>query len=172
MIQLKKRQFRVGKKLPKVAIIMALVMGCSLGTVYASSIQDEKDKRDEAQENEDNAQEVLDSLEAEQNELIQYVQQLDSEITAIQTQITDKEAEAEELQKEIDETQLKLADAQVAEDNQYAAMEKRIQYLYENGEVEYIDTLLSSASFTDMLNKSEYVEQLSAYDPRNSSIRL
>lgn len=161
---MKKRQFRVGKKLPKVAIIMALVMGCSLGTVYASSIQDEKDKRDEAQENEDNAQEVLDSLEAEQNELIQYVQQLDSEITAIQTQITDKEAEAEELQKEIDETQLKLADAQVAEDNQYAAMEKRIQYLYENGEVEYIDTLLSSASFTDMLNKSEYVEQLSAYD--------
>lgn len=161
---MRKMKFTVGKKLPKVAIIMALVMGCSLGTVYASSIQDEKDKRDEAQENEDNAQDVLDSLEAEQNELVKYVQQLDSEITSIQTQITDKEAEAEELQKEIDETQLKLADAQVAEDNQYAAMEKRIQYLYENGEVEYIDTLLSSASFTDMLNKSEYVEQLSAYD--------
>ena len=67
---------------------------------------------------------------------------------------------------EIDDNKGKRADPQVDEDNQYAAMMKRIQYLYENGEVEYIDTLMSSASFTDMLNKSEYVEQISSYDQK------
>ncbi|MGN0393972.1 MAG: murein hydrolase activator EnvC family protein [Coprococcus sp.] len=161
---MRKLQFSFRKKLPKMAVAMALIMGCSIGTVYASTIDEAQDEKDEAEENENNAKDVLESLEEEQNALIDYVQQLDGQITSIQTEITKKEEEAEALQTEIDETQLKLADAQVAEDDQYAAMELRIQYLYENGEVEYIDTLLSSASFTDMLNKSEYVDQLSSYD--------
>ena len=72
----------------------------------------------------------------------------------------------EEHQEKLIKDAEKLAAAQVEEDNQYAAMMKRIQYLYENGEVEYIDTLMSSASFTDMLNKSEYVEQISSYDQK------
>lgn len=161
---MKKIQFKSKKSFAKVAILMALIMGCSLGTVSAETIQDAKDERDEAQANEDEAQEILDSLEEEQNALIEYVKELDGQLNTLQKEITKKEEEAEELQDEIDETQLKLADAQVAEDDQLASMEKRIQYLYENGEVEYLDTLLSSASFTDMLNKSEYVDQLSAYD--------
>ena len=73
---------------------------------------------------------------------------------------------AEELKNEIDETQTKLAEAQVSEDNQYEAMKKRIQYLYEEGDVAYIDALMSSASFEDSLNKSEYVDQLSTYDQK------
>ena len=74
--------------------------------------------------------------------------------------------QAEDLQNEIDETQTKLAEAQVSEDNQYEAMKKRIQYLYEEGDVAYIDALMSSASFEDSLNKSEYVDQLSTYDQK------
>ncbi len=161
---MRKMKLPLMKKLPKVAVVMALVMGCSLGNVCASTIDEAKDQKDEAEENEKEAKNVLSSLEDEQNQLIKYVQQVDAQITSLQTEITAKEDEADALQDEIDDTQLKLADAQVAEDDQYAAMELRIQYLYENGEVEYIDTLMSSASFTDMLNKSEYVEQLSEYD--------
>ena len=78
----------------------------------------------------------------------------------------EKKQEAEDLQNEIDETQTKLAEAQVSEDNQYEAMKKRIQYLYEEGDVAYIDALMSSASFEDSLNKSEYVDQLSTYDQK------
>jgi murein DD-endopeptidase MepM/ murein hydrolase activator NlpD len=45
-------------------------------------------------------------------------------------------------------------------------MKKRIQYLYEEGDVEYIDALMSSSSFEDSLNKSEYVDQISSYDQK------
>ena len=98
--------------------------------------------------------------------MISDVEVLDKQVSDIQTKITAKEEEENQLNTEIDDTKEKLAAAQVDEDNQYAAMMKRIQYLYENGEVEYIDTLMSSASFTDMLNKSEYVEQISSYDQK------
>ena len=94
------------------------------------------------------------------------VTELDAQMTDISVQIVEKKQEASDLQAEIDDTQKKLAAAQVSEDNQYEAMKKRIQYLYEEGDVEYIDALLSSASFEDSLNKSEYVDQISSYDQK------
>ena len=37
-------------------------------------------------------------------------------------------------------------------------MKQRIQYLYEEGETEYVDALLTSISFSDLLKNSEYIE--------------
>jgi murein DD-endopeptidase MepM/ murein hydrolase activator NlpD len=152
------------KKLPKIALAMALVVGMSFATSYASSLEDAQQDKEDAEQNKNEAQNVLDELEKEQNELISEVAALDAQVTEIQSQITVKQEEADALEAEIESTRVDLADAQAAQDDQYAHMLSRIQYLYENGDVEYIDTLLSSASFTDMLNKSEYVEQISSYD--------
>lgn len=167
---MRKIQIPLLKKFSKTAVLTAcavlLTFVPSANLSKATTIEDAQEERNEAEENRKDAQAVLDDLNEEQNKLIDDVAALDSQISSIQTQITEKQEEADALNEEIDTTKLNLADAQVAEDNQYAAMLKRIQYLYENGEVEYIDTLMSSASFTDMLNKSEYVEQLSDYDQK------
>ena len=154
------------KKLKRTALLVTCAVVMSAMPVSATGIQDAQDNRDEAQENKEDAQNVLDDLEERQNALISEVAELDQQVSDIQSKITTKEEEAAALDTEIDETKTKLAAARVQEDNQYAAMMKRIQYLYENGEVEYIDTLMSSASFTDMLNKKEYVEQISSYDQK------
>lgn len=163
---MRKIQIPLLKKLKKTALIVTCAVALSAVPVSATSIQDAQENRDEAEENKDDAQNVLDDLEERQNTLINEVAELDQQVSDIQSQITTKEEEEATLNTEIDDTKKKLAAAQVEEDNQYAAMMKRIQYLYENGEVEYIDTLMSSASFSDMLNKSEYVEQISSYDQK------
>ena len=169
-----KKGFIYLKKMPRAAVTLALVLCLSLCSVSSSadSLEDAEADRDEAQENEDAAQEVLDQMEEEQNQLISEVAALDSQMSEIQTQITELESQKDVLNDEIEATRVDLADAQAAEDDQYAAMCTRIQYLYENGDVEYIDTLLSSASFSDMLNKSEYVEQLSNYDQEQLNILI
>ena len=154
------------KKLKSTALLVTCAVVMSAMPVSATGIQDAQDNRDEAQENKEDAQNVLDDLEERQNVLMNEVAELDQQVSDIQSKITTKEEEAAALDTEIDETKTKLAAARVQEDNQYAAMMKRIQYLYENGEVEYIDTLMSSASFTDMLNKKEYVEQITSYDQK------
>ena len=167
---MKKIQIPLMKKFKKTALVIVCAVALAamppVSRVSATSIQDAKDSKNEAEGNKKEAQGVLDGLEEKQNKLISDVEALDKQVSDIQTQITAKEEEEDKLNTEIDETKKNLAAAQVEEDNQYAAMMKRIQYLYENGEVEYIDTLMSSASFTDMLNKSEYVEQISSYDQK------
>ena len=167
---MKKFQIPLMKKFKKTAIVVVCAVALAaippVSNVSATSMQEAQDSKNEAEGNKKDAQNVLDGLQERQNQLISDVEVLDKQVSDIQTKITAKEEEEDQLNTEIDDTKEKLAAAQVEEDNQYAALMKRIQYLYENGEVEYIDTLMSSASFTDMLNKSEYVEQISSYDQK------
>ena len=133
---------------------------------YAMTKEEAERQKDDASENEKNAKDVLDSLEEQQNKIVQDVADLDAKMTSVQTQITSLQEQTDELQTEIDTTQKSLDEAQKAEDEQYEAMKQRIQYLYEEGETEYVDALLTSISFSDLLNKSEYIDQISEYDQR------
>ena len=136
-------------------------------SVHAEETKEEvEQQKEEAQQGQAEAKANAEKYQKKVDKLTATVNELDKQATDISTQIVQKKQEADDLQTEIDETQTKLAEAQVSEDNQYVAMKKRIQYLYEEGDVEYIDALMSSASFEDSLNKSEYVDQLSSYDQK------
>lgn len=136
-------------------------------SVIAEETKEEvEQQKEEAQQGQAEAKANAEKYQKKVDKLTATVNELDKQATDISTQIVQKKQEADDLQTEIDETQTKLAEAQVSEDNQYVAMKKRIQYLYEEGDVEYIDALMSSASFEDSLNKSEYVDQLSSYDQK------
>ena len=171
-----KKRWITKANIKKTAFVVAgcVAMGCvatfstgdSDSVVHAMTKQEAEDQKNEAQENEKEAKGVLESLEAQQNKIVQEVADLDAQATEMQTQITKQEAQSDDLKQEISETQKKLDEAQKAEDEQYEAMKQRIQYLYEEGEVEYMDALLSSMSFSDILNKSEYIDQMSEYDQK------
>ena len=70
----------------------------------------------------------------------------------------------EEKQAEIDRTKEELAGAKADEEEQYEAMKLRIRYMYENSPVSYLELLLSAESFAEVLNRAEYISQISEYD--------
>ena len=43
-------------------------------------------------------------------------------------------------------------------------MKKRIKYMYENGNTQFIEILFESKSISDLLNNAEYITQISEYD--------
>lgn len=72
----------------------------------------------------------------------------------LQTDITSKQAEIEQNQKN-------LAAAQEKQQEQYDAMKKRIQFMYENSAEDNIWTaIIESNGITDMLNRIEYVSDV------------
>jgi murein DD-endopeptidase MepM/ murein hydrolase activator NlpD len=158
----------------KVALLTAGAVILSFGMTftsvptlsYATTKEEAQQKKDEAEQGKQEAEEKAAQYKEEMNVLVDEVETLDSQVTDLSGQIIEKQDEADALEVEIDETQKKLAEATVNENNQYEAMKKRIQYLYEEGDVEYIDALMSSASFEDSLNKSEYVDQINSYDQK------
>ena len=167
--------YNIKKKGMQVAVVTTGALLMSFTSIFAAPVfsvhaeetkEDVEQQKEEAQQGQAEAKANAEKYQKKVDKLTATVNELDKQVTDISTQIVQKKQEADDLQTEIDETQTKLAEAQVSEDNQYVAMKKRIQYLYEEGDVEYIDALMSSASFEDSLNKSEYVDQLSSYDQK------
>jgi septal ring factor EnvC (AmiA/AmiB activator) len=167
--------YKIKKKGMQVAAVTTGALLMSFTSIFAAPVfsvhaeetkEDVEQQKEEAQQAQEEANANAEKYQKKVDKLTAAVNELDKQATDISTQIVEKKQQAEDLQNEIDETQTKLAEAQVSEDNQYEAMKKRIQYLYEEGDVAYIDALMSSASFEDSLNKSEYVDQLSTYDQK------
>ena len=60
----------------------------------------------------------------------------------------------------------KLAEATEKKEEQYKVMCARIKYVYENGETSYFDILLNSGDITKILNRFEYVSEITKYDEK------
>lgn len=109
---------------------------------------------------------VISSLETSKKNLAAYISELDESLTKAQDKIQELKGQITEKEEEIEITKQELEQAIQTEETQYAAMKARIKFLYEQGDNYYVELLLSSNNFSDMLNKADYIENLSAYDRR------
>lgn len=89
---------------------------------------------------------------------------LQSELTGILDKISTLEADLQKKQEEIDQANIDLEEAIVQQDQQYEDMKKRIQYMYESGSGNELELLLSAESFSDLVNKAEYIKNVHTYD--------
>lgn len=157
----------VKKWLRVVKGMIAVGMVCIISTqVYASSLDDAQQDKKEAEDNKSSAEDILAGLEKDKNDLEVWISELDQELLKIQNTIADLNAQQEELQTQIADKQKELEVAKADEQEQYANMCARIQFMYENEGVDYANVLLSAASMSDALNQSEYASAVADYDYR------
>lgn len=97
---------------------------------------------------------------AKQNE----VSSLQSQLRTLMGKVNTLESELIQTGEDITKAQSDLVVAQKKEKEQYAAMKKRIKYMYEAGNDSAFETLVTSDDFTDLLSKAEYVQNVHSYD--------
>ena len=137
------------KRVLSVILALTLSIGCAI-PAQASSISETQKKGEELQSQKDSA-------EAEKAALIKQLNDLIDEMDKTTEDINTK-------QEEIDAKETELIQAQIDENNQYESMKKRIKYMYENGNTQFIEVLLESKSIGEFLNNAEYIAQISDYD--------
>lgn len=123
----------------------------------------EKEKK-ELQNGLTDLKKIKEELENSKNDLTKYVQELDNNLASIEKKIEELKQLIADKEAEISETEKNLEEAQKVEQEQYEAMKVRIKFMYESGDNFYLDMLFASESFGEILNKADYIEQLSAYD--------
>ena len=129
-------------------------------------------RKDEVQAEKANTQSKLSAteskeaeLEEKKNNLLGEIDSLDQNLVQVIAQIDILKGEISDKEGAIVETKEDLAEAEADRDEQYAAMKKRIQYLYENGGSDaWAQMLLEVNSITDLLSKAEYTEKMYQFD--------
>ena len=147
-------------------------IGCSLligsmvctQTVPAWATSKAEKEKKEAQQKLDEAKKKAEAAEAKKNAVSAQVSKLTSDLTALLTDIQFLETDIADKEADIKQAEIDYDAAKKEEEKQYAAMKKRIQYMYEKGDTEYLDIFLQVKSMSDLLNKAEYVESIYSYD--------
>ncbi len=167
-----------GRRRTAVWMVLILLLGFTTVTVQATEEtrqqieQAERDKK-ETEEQLDQTEENLKNLNEQQNSLQGTLSTLNTELSQVSHNLSDleekiagKEAEIETLNGKIEEVNRDLEEAVRLKDTQYETMKKQIRFIYEKSDFLYMELFFSSTSFSDFLNKNNYIEQLSAYQQK------
>lgn len=156
----------VGASTPEVS---ATAMSSS--SITSASIREKEDQIAQAQKDKENLQSGLTDLqtlrrelESKRTNLKNYVAELDSALAQIEENIADLERQIGEKEEEIILTQRELEDALERENAQKDSMVAYIRFVYEMGAPQPLDILLTATSFSDFLNKADYVEKVISYE--------
>lgn len=123
-----------------------------------------KEELDALENTLDAIQQKKEQLENVKDKLTSDVIELDHKMTDVSYELLEVERLLEQKKAEIEQTNAALAKAKEDVDNQYENMKIRIKFMYEQGSTSVIEVLLGAASFSDLLNRADYIERLSAYD--------
>lgn len=145
-------------------------------TAYASELTNEsirqkeeeisraKEEKKTLQSGLTNVKELKKELEASKADLANYVAELDADLSDIQEKINELKTLIEEKEGQIVEKTEELEEALEVQQAQYEAMKSRIKFMYEKGDMLYLEFVFVADSFGEMLNKADYIEMLSSYD--------
>lgn len=109
---------------------------------------------------------IIAGLESSKKNLAKYITELDRSLEDAQEKIEEYKGLIAQKEADIEQKEQELEAAIQTEERQYAAMKSRIRSIYLTGDNMYLELILSSGSFGEMLNKADYVEKLSAYDQK------
>ena len=138
-----------GKRLLGILLVGALTVGM-VWTAKAANVSDMKDKQQQLEDQQKKAESEKASLAAKVNALSASMQQA--------------EADLKQKQSEIEVAEEELIAAKLDENKQYENMKLRIRYMYENGNVNFIEIFIESNSLADFFAKTESISKISEYD--------
>lgn len=166
------RQNRAKRLLTAVLIAALLVGNVPMGnaaTAYATEatrkkLQEAENQKKETESNLSQTKEDLNDLNVEKDSLKGQLNTLNNQLQEVSDNLAELEEQIDDKESEIQQTKEELADAKATEEWQYECMKKRIQFIYETQDYIMLEMLFASASFSDFLNRNDYIEQLSEYD--------
>ena len=110
------------------------------------------------------AERVLADLEEQENSAMERLEALDVQIGLLSDQINTTQTIIDEYDVMIAETQQELAAAEAEEDRYYDLFLTRVRAMEEEGPVSYWEILFQAASFSQLLDRINFVNDVMAYD--------
>ncbi len=142
-----------------------LVIGSALN-VLATSVSSVQKKQNETKNKLNEVNKSITAIENKRKEVQSQISSLNEDLVETILTLELLDADLEQKQKEIDEAQAEYEKYKALEEKQYEAMKMRIQYMYEQGETDYVEMLFKAESISKLLNRPDFSEEISDYDDK------
>lgn len=164
------RQSRASK-LGAIGVSSALALTLLFPSVTHADLNSLKDQQSQKQQELNDAKSKEQDAKSKQQQDQQQIdvnasaiEQLSSQIDQKETQIVQLQSQIFQKNQEIDKTQTELTALEQQVQQRDTLMKERVRLMYEEGDVQYLDVLLSSTSFSDFLDRFDALQLIFRQD--------
>lgn len=146
--------------------VMAAVTLTSLPNVdvEAKTLTELQNEREELAKETKEAQEKLEEARQKQADVEAEIRAMDDVVNAAQKELDEAQADLDDVTARLEASEKALEEATQKREEQFLAFSGRMRFFYENSQLSYLDILLSAESFSDMVRRLQYIEDIMAYD--------
>lgn len=146
-----------------IALVLGIVAGIVLEVVYAETDQE---KMQQAEKDKSNAKKNLEATNQKKEKSLKAMEALEKDVGAIQIKIDKLSGQIAETDKKLDAEEEKLKEAKEKAETQYGVFKERFRVMCEQGDVSFIELLLSADDFNTLIDKAEVMKEIAEYDKR------
>ena len=154
-----------GRQRKAILILAVLVLAVQVPLPgRASPVTRAEQERRRAEEEKSRAESEAQQLEEKLGQSRQKEQAMEEELVRLLALKDILESDMEELKTQIQGADRDYRQAEEKRQRQHDILKKRIQFLYEEGDITYLDILLKAKNIGDVVSQTEYFRQLYEYD--------
>lgn len=130
----------------------------------AKTISELQNEREELAKQTADAQQKLREAQQKQADVEAEITAMDSVLNAAQNELDSAQADLDDVTARLEESEAALAAANEKREQQFVTFAGRMKFFYENSQISYLEILLGSESFSDMIRRIQYIDDIMSYD--------
>lgn len=160
----------------KIKYIVSIFLCCAICTLavteaasavnYDQKIKEAEQKQKSMEKKADRLQKDVEEIQKSRDDTMVYIEKLDKKTGELEEELEVLRGRIQDAEKALEVIRRELSEVEEEKEKQYITMKKRIKYMYENGNQEYMEILFGAKSIPDLLNRSEYIEKITEYDQK------
>lgn len=147
-----------------IALLFAIVTFSSVIAEVVFADQSVQQQINQAEKKKSDAQNKLNDTKQKKVKTLAEKEKLEKEAVTIQAEIDAIDKEIAETDESLLAEEAKLAEATKNAEKQYDVFQERFRIMCEQGDVGYLEMLLSAKSFGDFVDKAEIMQEITEYD--------
>ncbi len=146
-------------------LLLALILIFNYAVVFAdNNLNGLKKKQKTTIQEIDKKKKEINDLQGKTKDVQSQIEQLDKEMEEAAKELEAVKQELDKLNKSINTITKELEEAEAKIKNKQDAFNSRLRVMYKNGNVGYLEVLLSSANIRDFLSRRQMIQSVADYD--------
>ncbi len=152
------------KRKLSICILVSIILSLSIVQAYADSVDDLKKQQKNINKQIEETKKEIKAIEQQAKDVSKQIADLDLKMDSATNELDKVEKELEDLELSIEKTTLELKEAEEKIDDKQEIFNKRLRVMYKNGNVGYLEVLLSSANIKDFLSRQDMIKVIAKHD--------
>lgn len=151
------------KKILCMYIIFVMICTYNL-KILAASVDSLNKTKSEAEASKSEAQEELKNIQSEKKSTMDEVSELSNQMSSVQSEVDDLQAKEDELNSSIETKETEITEKEKQKGEKEELLKTRLVAMYKNGNISYLDVLLGSSNYIDMIASYDAVKEITDAD--------